>query len=357
MDNYEIYTNNNLFCPVINSIDNIPYNSILPLPFSLLPNNSHEMFDDLCSSYNEKNQEYPFIWQIIKGEKSTGVTDINIQKPKESNEKYDDYILQTYNLDEIIHKLSDDNFKKLIEEGKKDQKLKKAENDIQIINKKRKRDSNLNNQINNSKYDKGRKNKNDSTERKHDKFSSDNIIKKIKIKLVSYLIIFVNTIISRRTNEQIENCIKKVKYKAYAESLKKDKNIEDLQMAIKGILSYDISDKYSSLKKEKDYNKNKLESISKEYSNDKIINFVFNMKFVEWINIFLSKKKFNDLGDLDEAECNELEGYLPKVNNLLEEIKQKYDENYLSHFILYLYNFENWFYKKRGRTSKKNKYN
>ena len=184
MDNYEIYTNNNLFCPVINSIDNIPYNSILPLPFSLLPNNSHEMFDDLCSSYNEKNQEYPFIWQIIKGEKSTGVTDINIQKPKESNEKYDDYILQTYNLDEIIHKLSDDNFKKLIEEGKKDQKLKKAENDIQIINKKRKRDSNLNNQINNSKYDKGRKNKNDSTERKHDKFSSDNIIKKIKIKFV-----------------------------------------------------------------------------------------------------------------------------------------------------------------------------
>jgi hypothetical protein len=140
MSNYEIYTNNNIFCPVINSINNMPYNSILPLSFSLLPDNSHEMFDDLCSSYNEKNQEDPFIWQIIKGEKSTGETDINIQKPKESNEKYDDYILQTYNLDEIIHKLSDDNFKKLIEEGKKDQKLKKAENDIQIINKKRKRD-------------------------------------------------------------------------------------------------------------------------------------------------------------------------------------------------------------------------
>ena len=81
------------------------------------------------------------------------------------------------------------------------------------------------------------------------------------------------------------------------------------------------------------------------------------MKFVEWINIFLSKIKFKDLGDLDEAECKELEDYLPKVNNLLEEIKQKYDENYLSHFILYLYNFENWFYIKGGRTSKKNKYN
>ena len=175
--------------------------------------------------------------------------------------------------------------------------------------------------------------------------------------MVSYLIIFVNTIISRRTNEQIEDCIKKVKYEAYAESLKKDKNIEDLQMPIKGILSYDISPKYLSLKKEKDYNKKKLESISKEYSNDKIINFVFNMKFVEWINIFLSKIKFKDLGDLDEAECKELEDYLPKVNNLLEEIKQKYDENYLSHFILYLYNFENWFYIKGGRTSKKNKYN
>ena len=360
MSYYEEYKTNYLWFQAINSIHNIPDNSILYNPSASLLNNSFEIFDDLYSSYNEKNkdifQEDPFFGQIIKEEKSTGETDINIQLPKQLNEKFDDYINKTYNLDDIIYKLKDDIFKKLIEKGKEDQKLKKAENDIQIINKKRKRDNNnLDNQISNKKYERGRKKGNDdSSERKHNKFSADNIIKKIKTQLFNNLIKFVNGIIFCRTNEGIKKCIKKVKYKEYADSLKKDKNIEDLQMPIKDILSYEISDKYLSLKKQKDYNKKKLESISKEYNNDKIINFVFNMKFVEWINIFLSKKKVKDFGVLDEEECKEFEEYLPEVNNLLEEIKQKNDEKYLSHFIFYLYNFENWFYKKNGRTKKKN---
>ena len=358
MNYYEEYKTNYLWFQAINSIHNIPDNSILYNPSASLLNNSFEIFDDLYSSYNEKNkdifQEAPFFRQSIKEEKSTGETDINIQLPKQLNEKFDDYIHKTYNLDDIIYKLKDDIFKKLIEKGKEDQKLKKAENDIQIINKKRKRDNNLDNQINNIKYERGRKGNDDSTERKHNKFSADNIIKKIKTQLFNNLIKFVNGIIFSRTNEGIKKCIKKVKYKEYADSLKKDKNINDLHMSIKDILSYDISKKYSSLEKEKDYNKKKLESISKEYNNDKIINFVFNMKFVEWINIFLSKKKVKDFGVLDEEECKEFEKYLPEVNNLLEEIKQKNDEKYLSYFIFYLYNFENWFYKKNGRTKKKN---
>ena len=360
MSYYEEYKTNYLWFQAINNIHNMPDNSILSNPSASLLNNSFESFDDLYISYNEKNkdifQEDPFFGQIIKEEKSTGETDINIQLPKQLNEKFDDYIHKTYNLDDIIYKLKDDIFKKLIEKGKEDQKLKKAENDIQIINKKRKRDNNnLDNQISNKKYERGRKKGNDdSSERKHNKFSADNIIKKIKTQLFNNLIKFVNGIIFSRTNEGIKKCIKKVKYKEYADSLKKDKNINDLHMSIKDILSYDISKKYSSLEKEKDYNKKKLESISKEYNNDKIINFVFNMKFVEWINIFLSKKKVKDFGVLDEEECKEFEEYLPEVNNLLEEIKQKNDEKYLSHFIFYLYNFENWFYKKNGRTKKKN---
>ena len=55
---------------------------------------------------------------------------------------------------------------------------------------------------------------------------------------------------------------------------------------------------------------------------------------------------------LPQKECEEFEGYLPKVNDLLEKIEEINDENYFSHFVFYLYNFERWFYNKKGRQKK-----
>ena len=61
-------------------------------------------------------------------------------------------------------------------------------------------------------------------------------------------------------------------------------------------------------------------------------------------------------GQYDETKKQYLK-YLPKLNTLLEDILEKNDEYYLSKFIFYLYNYENWFYNKVGRKGKKVKKN
>jgi hypothetical protein len=290
-------------------------------------------------------------------EKSTAITNINIQItkstpiPKEKEEKCDNNIPKSYTLNDIKQKVNNNTFKNIIEESKNDQKLKKAENDIQITNKKRKTIVEFESTVDdNIKYGTGRKKKGDSTFRKHNRYAPDNIIKKIKARLLDYLIQFVNKMIIKKADYNEEyRLLKKLNYKQYVDNMDKNSNLNFLQTPLKNILSFDISAKYS--KCSNDWNKKIIESLLVKYGYDNIVMFALNMTYNEWINIFLSKKSVMDFG-LSEKECEEFEGYLPKVNDLLEKIQEINDENYFSHFVFYLYNFERWFYNKKGRKKK-----
>lgn len=126
-------------------------------------------------------------------------------------------------------------------------------------------------------------------------------------------------------------------------NLKKDSDLELLEMKLKDIVSKEISKKYKT--KEKNWNKDIIDKImqSKE-KNENLINLL-NMTFSEWIDIFTYKKasKYN-------GELNLLQSALEVINK-----KNNQNKEYLTKFIFYLYNYKRWFESKKGRSpSEKN---
>ena len=193
----------------------------------------------------------------------------------------------------------------------------------------------------------GRKKKDDRSDRAHNKFLDDNILKKIKSKFLHYLILFVNVVIK---GENVEN---KKEFKflnySYTDSLKKSEEIKLLNMTIKEIiLNKSISPKYS--KPGEDYNKKLLGIVLQNENSNEIIKYAFNMKFKEWIDILTKKVK---------AKIKE--EYFNQIGDLIKSVVGKNDDNdndeYMPNFIYCLYNYERLFILKRDRNSEVNEKN
>ena len=190
----------------------------------------------------------------------------------------------------------------------------------------------------------------------HDKMCSDNIIKKVKSSIFSYIHCFLNNIL----NSVDESCslyhskLAKLSYK-YNDIVKKEKELEMLNMSLKEIFSKEIKlKKYNS-----NYNKQIVENIlNNEKVNDTIL-FVFNMTLRNWLDIFTLKKSvieiINEYKDRNykNIDYEKIEKSWVGVDKLLNEIKEKNDEDYLPYFIICLYNYERWFYLKKTRYNKK----
>jgi hypothetical protein len=190
----------------------------------------------------------------------------------------------------------------------------------------------------------GRKKKDDRSDRAHNKFLDDNILKKIKSKFLHYLILFVNVVIKG------ENVGNKKEFKflnySYADSLKKSEEIKLLNMTIKEIiLNKSISPKYS--KPGEDYNKKLLGIVLQNENSNEIIKYAFNMKFKEWIDILTKKVK---------AKIKE--EYFNQIGDLIKSVVGKNDDNdndeYMPNFIYCLYNYERIFILKRARNNEVN---
>ena len=209
------------------------------------------------------------------------------------------------------------------------------------------------------KKKRGRKKNDNPSYALHNKDSQDNIIKKIKSKLLDYLLNFINSLLISlkkknkiklnfcQNEKETEKIIKKIDYKKIVNNMKKNNNLAFLKMTLKDLLSTNISSKYSTLSK--DLNKITINDIlNKEKEN--IIKFIFNLTFGDWIDIYTYKKEIIDFGIIDNEEIREIEENFKKVDSLLEEIYNlQYENNYFSFFISLLYNFERWFYVKQSR--------
>ena len=215
----------------------------------------------------------------------------------------------------------------------------------------------------------GRKKKNDPEKGLHNKNSQDNIIKKIKSKLLYYLIEFINNIlnsfldnnkiisyikimkdIKNEKEPEIEKLIKDLDYKIINET-KKEKNLEYLKMPLKDFLSQDISPKFSTYSA--DSNKKIIEKILENEKDNQIIVFIFNLTLGDWYDIFTFKKELSDFGILDQNNINRIMEYFIRVDKLLEEIYKLNNEiDYFTSFISILYNFERWFFIKKERQRK-----
>ena len=260
--------------------------------------------------------------------------------------------------------------------------------DKQLTKKKTKRDNweNENDDLKENKTEKKRGRKTNISKRTkiHNKMSPDNIIIKIKGLIFNCILAFLNNIIKLSDESfRLYNVkLLKLNYK-YVNTLKREQEIELLNMTLKDIFSKDISPK-NKLKYPKNHNKIVIETVLKNINfdenkndenkdnenkddknkdnKDKTILFVFNMTLRDWLDVFTHKKtpksiinEYNNI-DIKNIDFGKIEKSLVGigVNDLLNNIKKKNnDENYMTHFTNYLYNYESWFYSKRPRNANK----
>ena len=175
----------------------------------------------------------------------------------------------------------------------------------------------------------------------HNKNCTDNIIKKVKRIFFGYSLKTVNSLINKyKTDENKNYTLLKIDYKI-VDRLKKEVDLNLLNMPLKLLLSQNISSKY---KAPSDKNKLIIEDLLKDEKDNEVINHIMNLTFMKWIDMFRNKKEVKINGNNIKFEG---------IDDVLNTIRNKNKEKgYFSNFIYLLYGYEKWFDNKTGRTRK-----
>ena len=193
----------------------------------------------------------------------------------------------------------------------------------------------------------GRKRKGTNKKGSHTKNDVDNVIKKIKRvffdKSPEYVAEVVN---SNKSDKKQKFLLGKLSYE-YIDNLKKENELALFRMKLKDLLSFNISSK-CSLSKDKEFNKKNINRILEEEKDNKVIIDLLNMNFGDWIDVFTLKTSIENVPEFDG-----LEEALNTIYKKNDKDSEKKDEKYFSRFIFYLFNYQNYFRNKKGRSSKK----
>ena len=332
LNNKSINLNNFLSINKDSNLENI---HLPPSPPNV--NSNEEISTEFPSKHNNYNEPLLYSFDNI----------LNIFKMEEHKIKFND----------IINKFNEE----------------KAKEQLQLLEKKRKRtfyddeynyiyelmDKTKQNEYeimqdepNNNNNKRGRKTNKTKNVSIHDKMVPDNIIKKIKAKIFEYPIVFLNNILN---NNKEEDKLFKLNYK-FINKLNRKQDLKYLDMSLKELFSKEISPKYIKEKRQEDSNKIYISKILNNQKDNTIL-FVFNMTFRDWLDLFTLKKSINDIiikyDYLDKnIDCERIQKSLYGVDNLLKKIMNDNDKEYLTMYIFFLYNYERWFYNKKGRISK-----
>ena len=225
----------------------------------------------------------------------------------------------------------------------------------------------------------GRKKKEDLSFRIHNKYTTDNIIIKIKNVMKKYLIIFVNNIIislygSKKINEirTILNLpkhaslslIKDINYKSIANKTRKKDNLDLLTFSIEEFLSCNVSTRYRKINKEEynnlsKYNQIIIDFLFKDNMNRDMFNFIFkNLKIEDWLNIFTFQKDLNDFitfNFLEEKQKKIIETSFLRIDDFFDKLTEE-GNVYIFCFIILIFNYKRFFLIKQER-NKRNKNN
>ena len=350
--------------------------------------NPNDLFSDevslLSTLFRQKEESVNDLLKTnhrINGIKNfQNIENINRQELSEEKNKNNNKEIPPgyFSLNKIKELLTDKLPKEILEEFNKkifnENKILKVESDIddQVLLGKKRKKKNKEEFKDNGKKEIGRKRKEDNSNRKHNKYCGDNIIKKIKFKLLEFFLKFVNKVINktldqdklfkylklirpkRKSIKNFENILKMIHYQDYIESLNKNKDLSILHMPFKEIFSQKITGRFLMI------NPNSNEIIIKkllEEEKDENIQFVLNMHFKDWIDVFTYKKVFISK-ILSNEKVDNLAQYMEYADKLILKMYKLYpNDDYLLYFMIYLYNYERWFSIKRGRvrTSNKNK--
>lgn len=195
------------------------------------------------------------------------------------------------------------------------------------------------NNIQDNNIDESIDDSNSNGENTHDKFSDDNLMRKIKSNITNYIITELNNSLRYKKYKFLKW------HKNLTENLKKELNIELLDRSIMDIISNTpIAKKYKKI--DKDSNKKLVQKILEENRESKTI-AIFNKKYIDIIN----EIRFDE---------NNVYFFLKKIKEKEKNVKQNNNidiEKYIKLIKDLLYNYEKYFYDKVGRqnNTKKNK--
>jgi len=175
----------------------------------------------------------------------------------------------------------------------------------------------------------------------HNKFSNDNIIRKVKHVILHNIMQFINekirTIFAYEDKKNLkEKKIFKLKQNQLISS-KTDYNKDFLEKTLGVIFSGDISTKYSCYPST--HNKKLIESLinDKDDKNRNIFKNIFNLTFVDCLNHFRGSKIVEELEGMNNLE------------DFLKDLKKANDEEYCSLFKYFVINFETIIKEKKSR--------
>ena len=193
----------------------------------------------------------------------------------------------------------------------------------------------------------GRKRKGTNKKGSHTKNDVDNVIKKIKRVFFDKSPEYVAKVVNYAKSDKKQKFILgKLSYE-YIDNLKKENELALFRMKLKDLLSFNISSK-CSLSKDKEFNKKNINRILEEEKDNKVIIDLLNMNFGDWIDVFTLKTSIENVPEFDG-----LEEALNTIYKKNDKDSEKKDEKYFSRFIFYLFNYQNYFRNKKGRSSKK----
>ncbi len=181
----------------------------------------------------------------------------------------------------------------------------------------------------------------------HNKFSNDNIIRKVKHVILHNIMVFINKKIKSLYSYDDEKVIKerqlfKLKQNQPMSS-RIDYNKDFLEKTLGKIFSEDISSKYSC--HPSTHNKKLIESLinDKDEKKRNIFINIFNLTFLDCLKHFRGSEKIVELDGI-----NNLEDYLK--NQIIND-----DENYCTIFKYFINNFETIIKEKKSRIRNKKK--
>ena len=199
----------------------------------------------------------------------------------------------------------------------------------------------INNIIRHNRF--GRKSKNSQNEGLHDKYSQDNILRKIKCNILLNLSKYINNIIHKVYEGKIKNGIleKKLKKLSQKKIFSNSKNNKEfLNKTLKDIFSENISSKYKSYSI--DHNKKVINDLLNEKNGEIRQKFdkLFSLTFLEVLFHIRGEKYFEELEGLEQ-----LDFLCEKFND---------DKDYEDLFRYYVLKYEKIIMNKKSRQRKKN---
>ena len=194
----------------------------------------------------------------------------------------------------------------------------------------------------------------------HTKFAFDNLVRKIKSKLVSAILIILNKSLQKEEKTEIKTTLKETKKQKKGDiksecflkpeqsimlDTKVKYNLDLLKMTLREIFSKNVSEKVKNYSKEHqlDYNKNFIEKIKDDERKEKT-NAILDMTFLQCMEHYRGSKRYDVLSGL------EIE-YEKDIEQMSDDVE------YMENFIEHLKYFEVLYANKKSRNSKKKKMN